>query len=270
MAIITRITTQKKNQDRFNLYLDHGKGEEYAFSVDSDVLIKFELKKGMEIDELSIYEIQFQDDIRKAYNLSIQYLARRMRSEKEVSDYLIKKDVEEPIIKEVLHKLANQKYINDEDFALAFVRTQVNTTDKGPDLIKQELKEKGVAEDLISRALAAYSSELQLEKAVKLSQKFFSKSSMESQKIQKQKLEQILLRKGYPFGIIHLAVEELQGNGAEEEFSAIQYQGAKAHRKFFQYSGFEYEQKMKQALYRKGFSMELIEKYIASLNREEY
>ncbi|WP_251552004.1 recombination regulator RecX [Neobacillus muris] len=268
MAVITRITTQQKNQDRFNLYLDYGKGEEYAFSVDSDVLIKFDLKKGLDIDELSIMEIQYQDDIRKAYNLAVHYLARRMRSEKEIKDYLAKKDVEEPIINEVLHKLTNQKYTNDKDFALAFVRTQVNTTDKGPDLIKQELKEKGIAEELIFMALTEFTHELQIEKAVKLSQKFFNKPSKESQKIQKQKLEQMLVRKGYPIGIIQIAAEGVQNNVQEdEEFAAIQYQGEKTHKKFSQYSGFEYEQKMKQALYRKGFSIELIDQYLAHINR---
>ncbi|WP_462408819.1 recombination regulator RecX [Neobacillus sp. Marseille-QA0830] len=269
MAIITKITTQQKNEDRFNLFLDKGKGEEYAFSVDSDVLIKFGLKKGMEIDEFSIMEVQYQDDIRKAYNLAIHYLARRMRSEKEVREYLLKKELDKPIINEVLHKLANQNYLHDEEFAMAFVRTQVQTSDKGPDIIKQELKEKGIAEDFILRALKEFPQELQLDKAVKLSQKFFNKSSKESLKIQKQKLEQMLVRKGYPFGIIQVAATELQDNGQEQaEFAAIQYQGAKAHRKFSQYNGFEYEQKMKQALYRKGFSMELIEKYLAHISSE--
>ena len=54
MAVITKITTQQKNQDRFNIFMDYGKGEEYAFSVDSDVLIHFQLKKGMELDDFSI------------------------------------------------------------------------------------------------------------------------------------------------------------------------------------------------------------------------
>ncbi len=141
MAVITKITTQQKNKDRYNIFLDYGKGEEYAFSVDSDVLIKFQLKKGMELDELELTEINYNDDIHKAYNLAIQSLAIRMRSEKEISDYLRLKDVEEPVIHEVIHKLVAQKYLNDHEFALAYVRTQVNTTDKGANVISKELKE---------------------------------------------------------------------------------------------------------------------------------
>ncbi|MGG3467743.1 recombination regulator RecX [Neobacillus pocheonensis] len=266
MAIITKITTQQKNQDRFNVFMDYGKGEEFAFSVDSDVLIKFQLKKGIEIDDFSFMEIQFQDDIRKAYNLAINYLSWRMRSAKEIIDYLNQKEVEEPVIEEVVHKLTSQKYINDEDYAFAFVRTQANTTDKGPDLIKLELKERGIEEGLRLKALGEYSLELQIEKATKMSEKFFQKNSKDSLKIQKQKLEQLLLRKGYPFEVINIAVNETDANKEDDaEMEAIRFQGEKAHRKYSKYSGFEYEQKMKQALYRKGFTMELIERFLAEI-----
>lgn len=44
---------------------------------------------------------------------------------------------------------------------------------------------------------------------------------------------------------------------------AIRFQGEKIYRKYSHLSGFEYKQKMKQALYRKGFSMDLIEKFLA-------
>ncbi|MED3623758.1 recombination regulator RecX [Neobacillus thermocopriae] len=264
MGIITKITTQQKNKDRFNIYMDSGQGEEFAFSVDSDVLIKFHLKKGMEIDEFSLMEIQYQDDIRKAYNLAVHYLARRMRSEKEVRDYLNSKEVDEPVINEVLLKLSEQKYLNDREFAAAYVRTQVNTTDKGPEVIKLELKEKGISEALINQSLDEFTQEQQIEKVSKISEKFFKKNLKESFRIQKQKLEQMLLRKGYPYEVIHIVIDDMDRHKEEdEEMEAIRYQGEKALRKLSKYDGYEWKQRMKQTLYRKGFSMELIEKYLS-------
>lgn len=268
MGIITKITTQQKNQDRFNVFMDYGNGEEFAFSVDSDVLIKLQLKKGMEIDDFSFMEIQFQDGIRKAYNLAINYLSRRMRSAKEIIDYLSQKEVEEPVIEEVVHKLTSQKYINDEEYALAYVRTQANTTDKGPDLVKQELKERGIEEGLRLKALGEYPLEQQIEKATKMSEKFFQKNTKDSQRIQKQKLEQLLLRKGYPFEVINIAVNETDANKEDDaEMQAIRYQGEKALRKYSSFSGFEFEQKLKQALFRKGFSMDLIDRFLSEVEK---
>ena len=270
VAIITKITTQQKNQDRFNIFMDYGKGkgEEFAFSVDSDVLIKFQLKKGMELDDFSFMEIQYQDDIRKAYNRAIYYLSRRMRSEKEIHDYLVTKEIDEPVIIEILHRLTAQKYINDEEYALAYVRTQANTTDKGPNVIKMELKEKGIVEQILNPALQEYPLEQQIEKATKISVKFYQKNTKESLKVLKQKLENLLLRKGYSYDIINIAVNEVcMNNEEDEEMGAVRFQGEKANRKYSKYSGFEYEQKMKQALYRKGFSMDLIEKFLAEIEK---
>lgn len=62
MPFITKISAQKKNTERFNIFLD----EKYAFSVDADVLVKFELTKGKELDDLEIIEIQYGDEVKKA------------------------------------------------------------------------------------------------------------------------------------------------------------------------------------------------------------
>lgn len=264
MGMITKITTQQKNQDRFNIFMDNGKGEEFAFSVDSDVLIKFQLKKGMELDDFSLMEVHYHDDIRKAYNLSINYLAKRMRSKKEIMDYLNQKETEEPVINEVIHKLIAQKYINDEEYAQAYVRTQMNTTDKGPDLIRMELKERGIEEGILLQSLSKYPFEDQVNKATNLAVKFFQKNSRDSGKVLKQKLESLLLRKGYSFQVINIVVNETElSKDVDEEMEAIKYQGEKILRKYSKFDGFEYQQKIKQALYQKGFSLELIEKFLA-------
>ncbi|WP_412176620.1 hypothetical protein [Klebsiella pneumoniae] len=48
----------------------------------------------------------------------------------------------------------------------------------------------------------------------------------------------------------------------------MQYQGMKAHRRFSKYEGREYQQKMKQALYRKGFSIDQIQSFLDSIEEE--
>lgn len=270
MAVITKISVQKHNKDRYSIFTDNGSGEEYAFSVDEDVLIKHQLKKGMELDDLSVTEMLYQDDIRKAYNSAINYLAHRMRSEGEVRDYLKKKEVAEPVIQEAIHKLKQFKFLNDEEFSAAFVRTQLNTTDKGPEVIKKELKEKGVSPDIISEAIEEVSFDGQLEKAIKLSGKYAQKNNKDSSRILKQKIEQMLQRKGYSFAIIRAALEETEIEKEEDsEMDALRYQGEKLHNKYARLSGREYRQKMKMALYRKGFPMELIDEFIAEKESEE-
>ncbi len=269
MPVITKITAQQKSRERYNIFMDFGKGEEFAFSVDEDVLIKFQLKKGQELDDFSLMEIRYHDEIRKAYNTAIGYLSRVIRSEKEIKDFLVKKETEDPVINEVIHKLKTQKYIDDQDYAYSFVRTQMNTTDKGPDLIRMELRERGIDKNFIEMSLQEFSLEQQLEKAAKLCQKFLQKNTKESSKALKQKLESLLVRKGYPFDVINLAVSEAAQDGkTEDQFEAIRYQGEKLCRKYSHLNGFEFDQKMKQALYRKGFTFDVIEEYVSRLKEE--
>ena len=259
MSTITKITVQKKKSDRYNIFLD----EKYAFSVDEDVLIKHQLKKGMEIDEFFLSEISYQDDIRKSYNLAIQYLSRRMRSEGEMRKHLKEKEVDESIIQEVIHKLYEYSFLNDEEFAVAFVRTAMNTTDKGTGTIRRELREKGIMDALIDSALTEYPFEKERDRAIKLCEKFVQKNTRDSSIVMKQKLEQLLIRKGFPFSTIQAAIAEIQMDKAEdEEMHALRTQAEKAHRKYGKLAGYEYEQKMKQTLFRKGFAFELIEQVL--------
>ncbi len=270
MPVITKISVQKHNKDRYSIFTDSGGGEEYAFSVDEDVLIKYNLKKGMQLDDFSVTEMLFQDDIRKAYNMGINYLAHRMRSEAEVRDYLKKKEISEPVMNEAIRKLYEYKFLNDEEFANSFVRTQLNTTDKGAKVIKLELKEKGISPDLIAKAIKEVSFYDELEKAIKLSEKYAQKNKKDSSRILKQKIEQMLHRKGYTFDIIRAAMDETEVEKEnDDEMDALRIQGEKLHNKYSKLPDREYRQKMKMTLYRKGFPMEMINEFISEKESEE-
>ncbi len=66
MAVITKIEVQKRTKERFNIYIDKGQGEEYGFSVNQAVLIKHGLQKGLEIDEVEIANILYNEEVQKS------------------------------------------------------------------------------------------------------------------------------------------------------------------------------------------------------------
>lgn len=269
MPIITKITFQQKNKDRYNIFIDDGHGEKYGFSVDEDVLIKFNIKKGLELDEYTLTEIQFADDIRKALNLAIHHLARRMRSEGEIRTFLLKKEVDELIINEVIYQLTEMRYINDEEFANAYIRTQMNTTDKGPDVIKRELIEKGVHRKNYEQPLSMFTVEQQVEKALLLAKKYVEKNQRDSHQVLIQKTKQMLMRKGYHQDAIQIVMDEASfEKETDQEMTALRIHGEKAHKRFAHLQRIEYTQKMKQTLYRKGFSLDLIEQFLLEKSEE--
>ena len=183
MPIITKISTQKKTDDRYNIYLD----EKFAFGVDEEVLIRFDLRKGKELTEQEITQIQYEDEIRKALNSAINYLSFRMRSKLEIHNHLKKKDWEEPVINEVLNKLTELRYVDNLEFSLAYVRTQVNGAKKGPTVIVRELKQKGISAEHIETAMKEFPKEIQIEHAIQMGGKLVNRSSRFSERIFKAK-----------------------------------------------------------------------------------
>ncbi|MFS0645977.1 recombination regulator RecX [Siminovitchia sp. 179-K 8D1 HS] len=259
MPIITKISTQKRYTARYNIFLD----EQYAFSVDEDVLIRYQLKKGKHVTDLEIVQIQHADEIRKAFNAALHFLSFRMRSEKEIRDHLKKKEWDDSIIDAVLHELRKQKLTDDLEFAKAYVRTCMNMGRKGPAVIKKELMEKGVNEPFLETALMEYTQEQQIKDAIALGNKFAKRNKKLSERMLRQKVEYTLSARGFPFGIIQAAIDGIDiGKGEAEEWEAIIREANKAKRRFANFSGSAYEQKMKQALFRKGFAIDLINRFL--------
>jgi regulatory protein len=270
MAVITKIEVQKDNKERFTISVERGNGEEVVFSVDQDVLIEFRLKKGMEIDEFTLQEIVYADDVKKAYHAALYFLSYRMRSEKEIIDYLQKKGVNAAIIRDVLHQLRENRYVDDREFAYAYVRTQKQTTSKGPHVIRKELEKFGIAAELVEESLTTFTFEEQLEAARKLYEKAKKQKKKLSSQQWKQHIEQLLQRKGFSWSVIeNILATYSESQDEQKEWEALEYHGRKAHRRYEKYDGYMYEQKMKQALYRKGFSLEMIEQFLQTLKEEQ-
>ena len=78
-----------------------------------------------------------------------------------------------------------------------------------------------------------------------------------------------MIRKGFSFDIIAEVTSNLELKSDDEVFQALQYQAEKLKKKYSHESGFQYIQKMKAALYRKGFSLEMIEEYLRNTVEED-
>ncbi|RLL40344.1 recombination regulator RecX [Oceanobacillus piezotolerans] len=267
MKKISRITTQQKRKDRYNIYLTDGQKEDYAFSVDEAILIEFQLRKGLELDKETIEELLEQDNLQKSYLLAINYLSYRMRTVKEMKDYLMKKEIEPNHISVIMERLLNRKLLDDRLFSEMFVQTRINTSIKGPQLIKKELMEKGVSESIAANAITLYPYEIQIEKVHKWVEKKLKPSKKEAFKNQLQKLQVTLMQKGFTQPVIQDALAEVDDKKDETaEWEAVVYQGDKLNRRYqAKHEGYMLQNKIKEGLYRKGFSMDLINRYL-----EEY
>ncbi|WP_404451455.1 recombination regulator RecX [Virgibacillus necropolis] len=271
MKKITRITTQKKRKNRYNIFLDDGQGEKYGFSVDEALLIEYKLHKDLELDDSMVTTLIEKDDVHKSYTLTINFLSYRMRTKKEIHDYLVKKEVDEEHIKQIMDRLMSEGLLDDAVFADAFVRTRIQTSIKGPALVRKELIEKGVSAAVASKAIEHYTFDIQMEKTQKWIHKKMNKQGKDSFKKQLQQLQITLMQKGFEQDVIKEAVSELgEEKDDDAEWIAITKHGDKLLRKHKpKFTGYELRNKVKEGLYRKGFGIDLINKFLDEAEDEE-
>ncbi|TWT03013.1 recombination regulator RecX [Planococcus sp. CPCC 101016] len=267
MPIISKITQGKKNPERYNIFFE----DKYAFSVDEAVLIKHQLTKGKELDQWTIEEINFEDEVRKAYNKALYYLGFRMRSEGEVRQKLKEKEYGDAVIDEAIKKLYTHKFLDDQQFSEALMRTQINSGKKGPRAIQQDMQKRGIDKQMQKDVLDSYSEEEQLEIAKGLAEKIAIKEKMKTPSQIHQKINDNLMRKGYNYSLIKLAIEGLDLEKNDDEWTDIvTEQGDKLWRKHSsKLTGYDLKSKVKQGLYQKGFPGEVINDYLDKKELED-
>ncbi|HHU18920.1 MAG TPA: recombination regulator RecX [Bacilli bacterium] len=264
MTKITKITTQKRNKHRYNIFIEKNSKEQYAFSVEEETLISEGLKKGLVLDRITMEHLMRADHLNKTYNKVLNYLSYRMRSTEEVRTYLLEHELEEEQIQVLIDRLNRQKLLDDQAFANAFVKTKVNSGFRGPGQIRTELFQKGIKQSLIEQALTCYSESDQVERIEAWLTKQIKKTTRQSHRQQMNKLKQQLLQKGFDHSIIEHAFQQITFKKDEqEEWQSLVYQGEKALRRYqTKAEGYLLLQKIKASLYRKGFNQELINRFI--------
>ncbi|MGE7092329.1 recombination regulator RecX [Lysinibacillus sp. NPDC048646] len=267
MRVITKIARQKNNPERYNIYLN----EEYAFPVDEAILLQFGLTKGKILEEFDIQEIAYEDEIRKAFNKGLNFLSYQMRSEHEIKKKLLTLEFGEAVILEAIQKLKSYGFLNDETYSKALLDTKKATMKKGPRAIRQDLIKKGIDKNLQDEVLGTYSHEEQLKLAIQLAEKVIRSEKKKTPMQIKSKIQDFLMRKGYSFNIVDEVLSQVEIEQAEDEWPhLLAVQGEKVWKKYVsKYTGYELKMKTKQALYQKGFPVEVIDRFIAEKENEE-
>ncbi|MFF5996688.1 recombination regulator RecX [Lysinibacillus sp. KU-BSD001] len=267
MQVITKIGRQKNNKERYNIYLN----DEYAFAVDEGTLIKFGLIKGKVLEQFDIDEITYEDEIAKAFNKALSFLSFQMRSEYEVKKKLFDAGYGEAVVLEAIRKLEALGFLNDETYSKALLETKKRTMKKGPRAIRQDLKKKGIDKLLQDEVLETFSYEEQLEISIQLAEKEVRAGNRKTPAQVKQKIQDVLLRKGYSFSIVSDVLERITLEREEDEWTVmIATQGEKLWSKYAaKFARAERNLKVKQALYKKGFPIEVINRFIEEKEQEE-
>jgi len=204
MAIITKIESQKKNNDRVNIYVDG----EFFMAVFTELIYTFNLKKGMEIDQNNLTYILKEEMYIKAKNKALNILSKADQSEKKIREKL-SSEFEEDTIDIVIEFLLKNKFIDDDLLAQKIVNTNVNLNKCGRNKIKQNLYNKGICIESINEAISEIDKDVEFENAMYLAKKRYERVKNEDKRKIYQKISQHLAYKGFDYDIIKRVLNKL-------------------------------------------------------------
>ncbi|MDR2833687.1 MAG: recombination regulator RecX [Streptococcaceae bacterium] len=228
-----------------------------TLKVNEDVLVKFRLHKGMQLSEKEYESIKKEANFQVGFQIALRYLDFQMRSEFELRLHLKQKEIENRT--QIIERLKELNYINDELFAQSFVRTQKNTSDNGPQKIKYLLKQKGVAPEVIEFALDEFPEDEQNASALRLAEKLVRKYANKSYRENLQKTRLALMNKGFYSDAIQFALENVEiEEDDERQVELLMKETEKLWHKYRKLEGYRKYMKVKQSLYQKGFELDAI------------
>jgi regulatory protein len=217
-----------------------------------DIILKHNLltKKDINIDELE--EIVNDNRDYDAYNLALNYIEIRLRSRKEIYEYLKKKEFNENLINDVISKLDDLGLLNNKQYIEAFINDKINLSNDGPYKIRSALIDLEFEESDIDKYLYSIDQDVWKEKLEKIINKKKSLMKSKSYYMFITKMKNDLYNLGYDKDMIENALSNI-----EYESDALEKDYNKALRKYS-----NNKTKLINSLLRKGYSYDEINSLI--------
>lgn len=201
MNEITAILPQAKDKTRCNIYLDG----RFCCGLTLEAVIKSRLKVGNVVTEAELSEIQLESERNTAFDKALTHLSATRKTEKQMREYLTKKGYLPAVIAYVLEKLRDYDFVNDGEYAEAYVEHAAKR--KGGRMIRMELRGKGVGDDEIDAALSTLDEETEIRTATEILQKYMRGKNADKETL--QKAYRYLMGKGFSYDVAKAALETL-------------------------------------------------------------
>lgn len=205
---ITGLEVQKRSPERVSVYLDG----EFAFGLPAIEAAR--LHQGQVLSEAEIAALRALDDLSRAIDYAARLLARRPYSSAEIRRSLAAREVAPTTIEEALARLESLGYVDDRAFAQFWVENRERFRPRSPQALRHELRQKGLAADIIEAALSALDAR---ESAVRAAQEPLRRLRGQTRAEVQIRLGAFLARRGFDYDIIREAVETILSQLDEED-----------------------------------------------------
>ena len=220
------------------------------YIIYEDIILKNELLIKKEISKRELDLLLEENNFYEAYYKSIKYINLKLRTKKEIEDYLKRNEFDKKTISSVITRLEEEKYLDDDIYSKAYIHDQIVLKLVGPNKIKKDLIKLKIKEDIIDKNIIIYTKDIELEKLEKLISKAINTNKNKSSYMLKNKILADMINRGFTKEYI----EEILNNKNIDDADIYQKEYDKLYNKLSKkYQDKELEYKIKQKLYQKGF-----------------
>ena len=202
MKKVTALRAGRRQGKRVNVFLD-GK---FAFSLEAEVAVKPGLEVGQELSEGDIEALTRADLRHRCLNAALLYLSYRPRSEAELRQRLHRRGFDGDNVEAALAKLREQGLVDDLAFAQFWKDNREAFRPRSRWLTKLELRQKGVANDIIDQVVANVDEEDSAYRAAVSRARSLPRSDYQSFR---RRLGEYLKRRGFSYQVITQTVERV-------------------------------------------------------------
>lgn len=249
-----KIEKIKKTGKKYKILLSDGS----EIKTYDDVILNYGLLYHKTIDSDLLNKINNDNNYYEIYYKTVNYITKRLRSEKEINEYIDKNKVTNKDKEKLVKKLKENNLINDLNFAKAYIADKINLSNIGLDKIRNDLLMHNISVEIIDSELAKVDNNLIKEKLKKLIAKKIKNSKYTGYKL-KFKIVNELINLGYDKDDIL----EIYDNISVDNTENIKKEYDKLYKKLSnKYQNKDLERMIKSKLYNRGFSIEEINKFI--------
>jgi regulatory protein len=210
-VIISAIVGQKHK--RYEIQVDG----ESVLSVHEDVLVKYGLHKGMEIESADLSEIIEAQERHYVAQAFFRYVSYRPRTVKEAEQHLLQKGFEASLVRSVLESMKKQGYLDDRQYAINWIKERQTGKKLGIHRLKQELIRKGVSSVYIDEAIEEEHIEEERQLVTVVAERRYSRMYQEDWQTVERRLGSYLLRRGFPSHLVRQALQQIRNKRNQEE-----------------------------------------------------
>lgn len=246
---------KKLKNNIYELELDNGS----LVKLYDDVIVKYSLLINKKIDSKLLDEITKYNTSLDAYYLSLKYISKKLRCEKEIEKYLTKLEFNKDVIDKTISKLNKDGYLKHDIYIKSYINDIYNFNNYGPDKIIFNLRELGFNLNEIEPYLEDKDFR---SKAIKIIDKKVKANHKLSNYMLKQNISNYLINLGYPKDIFYDYLDNIKINNKDilvkEASNYIKKYSKKYQNKELLYF-------VKDKLYKKGYNSDEIDEVLNEL-----